>query len=417
YGTSIAAVLKRAIMPAGSVAGDLHFTIDREHPQRTLAAGHLKGEGLDLTGLIGQSLKLERIDLAGDETALNVREAAVEWAGQRATLRGELKRGASGPVIDARLDSPGINLDALLNAESKADADVRPKPAAGAGDAASRIWPLPVTGRIAVRADSVQRRGYTIAPVAATLLLEERRAHLDLEQARWCGISLPLTFEATPQGNSASVRIAAQKQQLEQTAHCLSGEGVQITGLFDLDANVSSRGTLAEFQKNLQGTVRADVRDGKVMKFAALGNILSMTNVASLMKPDGPRLDDQGFPYRALTVAGHFENGRFLVEESSFQSDALGLAATGWISTTDYSSRLTVLVAPFSRVDELVRKVPLVGYIVGGTFTSVPVGVSGDIRDPVVVLLGPRAVTSELVGIFERTLKLPVKLITPAETK
>ena len=158
------------------------------------------------------------------------------------------------------------------------------------------------------------------------------------------------------------------------------------------------------------------MRDGKVMKFAPLGNILSMTNVASLMKPDGPKLDAQGFPYRALTVAGRFENGRFLVEESSFQSDALGLAATGWISTTDYSSRLTVLVAPFSRVDQLVRKVPLIGYIVGGTFTSVPVGVSGDIRNPAVVPLGPRAVTSELVGIFERTLNLPVKLITPAES-
>jgi hypothetical protein len=76
-----------------------------------------------------------------------------------------------------------------------------------------------------------------------------------------------------------------------------------------------------------------------------------------------------------------------------------------------------VLVAPFSRADQLVRNVPLVGYIIGGTFTSVPVGVSGDIRNPLVVPLGPRAVTSEVLGIFERTLKLPAKLITPLETK
>jgi len=39
--------------------------------------------------------------------------------------------------------------------------------------------------------------------------------------------------------------------------------------------------------------------------------------------------------------------------------------------------------------------------------TSIPVGVSGDIRNPLVVPLGPRAVTSELTGILERTLKLP----------
>jgi hypothetical protein len=59
--------------------------------------------------------------------------------------------------------------------------------------------------------------------------------------------------------------------------------------------------------------------------------------------------------------------------------------------------------------------VPILGYIIGGALTSVPVGVSGDIRDPRVVPLGPGAITSELVGIFERTLKLPGKLITPLE--
>jgi hypothetical protein len=416
-GTSVAAVLKRANTPSGTVSGDLRFTIDLEHPQRMSADGHLKGEALDLAALIGQPLKIERIDLATDDTALHVREAAIDWAGQRATLRGDLRRSESGPVIDAQLDSPGINLDVLLPREAETSADVQPKPAAGGEKAALRLWPLPVTGRIAVRSDFVQRGRYRVAPVAATLSLEQRRAHLDLEQAQLCGISLPLTLEATPQGFSASARIAAEKQQLEQTALCLSGERVVITGMYDLKADISTQGRLAELPKNLEGTVRADVRDGKVMKFALLGNILSMKNVDSLMKQDGPKLDDQGFPYRELTVAGHFEGGRFIVEEGSFQSDALGLAANGWISTTDYSSRLTVLVAPFGRIDRLVRSVPIFGYIIGGTFTSVPVGVSGDIRDPLVVPLGPGAITSEVLGIFERTLKLPAKLVAPLEEK
>ena len=39
--------------------------------------------------------------------------------------------------------------------------------------------------------------------------------------------------------------------------------------------------------------------------------------------------------------------------------------------------------------------------------------VKGDIRDPVVVPLGARAVGSELLGIFERALKLPVKVFDP----
>jgi hypothetical protein len=93
----------------------------------------------------------------------------------------------------------------------------------------------------------------------------------------------------------------------------------------------------------------------------------------------------------------------------------VGLAANGWISILDYETRLAVLVAPFGRIDQLARKVPILGYVMGGTLTSVPVGVSGDIRDPLVVPLSPGAITSELVGIFERTPKLPGKLITLPE--
>jgi len=151
------------------------------------------------------------------------------------------------------------------------------------------------------------------------------------------------------------------------------------------------------------------------MKFALLGNILSLKGITELLKEGAPRVDERGFPYHSIVVKGRFAKGRFNVDESAFRSDALGLAANGWISLTEPQSRLTVLVAPFGRVDELVRKVPLFGYVFGGAFTSVPVGVSGDIRDPLVVPLSPGAVTSELTGIFERTLKLPVKLVTPAE--
>ena len=421
HSTSIAAMLRNAQVPAGSAAGDLRFAYDRDNPRRTTAEGHLKGEALDLAWLLRRPVKIDRIDIAADEAALRIREAAVDWAGQRAMISGVVRRSASGPVIDAQLDSPGVIVDALLPREDKIggekppEAEGRSKQAPDDKGEPSRLWPLPVTGRIAVRSDFVQSGRLKVAPVAATLVLEERRARLDLTQAQLCGVSLPLTVEATPRGYAASARIAAQKQQLEQTAHCLTDRGMLITGDFDLQADIKTEGKAAELARNLKGRVRADVRDGKVMKFALLGNILSMGNIAALLEEGGPRLDEAGFPYRTITVSGHFAEGRFIVEESAFQSDAVGLAATGWVSVLDYRSQLSVLVAPFGRIDRLVRKVPILGYIIGGALTSVPVGVSGDIRDPLVVPLGPGAITSELVGIFERTLKLPAKLVAPPD--
>jgi hypothetical protein len=80
-----------------------------------------------------------------------------------------------------------------------------------------------------------------------------------------------------------------------------------------------------------------------------------------------------------------------------------------------HDAHLTVLVAPFSRIDSVVRKVPILGHVLGGTLTSIPLGISGDIQDPQVVALSPTAVASQVVGIFERTFMLPAKLFTPLQ--
>lgn len=413
---SIESVLKSAKLPSGSASGDLRFALDRDKPGRGSAQGNLKGEDIDLAWLLRRPVKIERIELAADNTILRIREASVTWAGQRAELRGEVKRGAGGPAIDVQIDSPGVVIDALLAAEPAGEA----RPATEApppGDWVSRLWPLPVTGRIALRSDFVRRGAREIAPLAGTLALEAQRARLDLTQARLCGISLPLILEATPEALSGSVQLSAQKQQLEKTVHCLSNEGVLITGEFDLKADLSTRGKAEDLARNLGGTVAVDARDGTVRKFALLGNILSLKGVSELFEKDRPRVEDAGFPYRRILLKGHFREGRFVVEESAFHSAVVGLAATGWISALDFQTKLSVLVAPFGRLDQIVRKVPIVGYVIGGTLTSVPVGVSGDIRDPLVVPLGPEAVTSELTGIFTRALKLPANILAPLNAK
>ena len=411
--TSIDALLKGASVPSGGGSGDLRFRVDLAHPQRFSAAGKLKGEAVDLSWLLARPVIIERVDLNADGVKLGIREASLSWSGQRFTLRGDLARASDGaPVIDAQLESPGVVVDALLpKAGGKPAApEEKAKPRA-ADEAWWTQWPLPVRGRIAVRTEFIQYGERKAAPVVAALVLEEQKATLELQQVQLCGISLPLTVEGTPKGLAIAARIVAQKQQLEQTARCLTEQGLLITGDFDLRADLRTRGRPRELLPNLEGTVSAESRDGRVMKFALLGNILSMKGVSDMLKEGESRVDSKGFPYRSLSAKGHFARGRFIIDESAFNSSAVGLAATGWISLVDYDSRLSVLVAPFARVDRLARKVPIVGYIFGGALTSIPVGVSGDIRDPLVVPLGPSAVTSELVGIFERTLKLPGELL------
>ena len=193
-----------------------------------------------------------------------------------------------------------------------------------------------------------------------------------------------------------------------------------MTGNFDIAGTLTAQGTPEEigksWAKHLAGTVAFSAREGEIRKMALLGNILSLKSVRDLLKGD-VGLGEHGFKYHSITVGAKIENGQVSVEQATLDSGALGLAATGTVNLENYESRLTVLVAPFGKLDRVVRKTPVLGYVIGGALTSIPVGVTGDIRNPLVVPLGPRAVGSQVLGVFERTFKLPGKIVEPLSAK
>jgi len=404
-GRSIAAMLRRPgpETASGSAQGKLAVTIDRKQPQRTIAEGRLRVGALDLSWLAGKRAMVERLELTAEPAAARLVEARFEVDEQHFDLKGSAERTAQGPVIDARLESPGVDLVRLL-----------PEPSAKEEKKeTTSVWPLPVTGRIEVRTGFVQYKERRIEPFEGRLLLERERARLEVQAARMCGVSFPMEVEAVPDKVTAAAHISMQGQALEKSVPCLTGGAVELTGDADLTAELRTEGRRPNLAQNLTGTVQAVSRYGNVKKFALIGSILSMRNLTSVSK-----MEEGGFPYRSMTAKGHFQGGNFVLEEGFFDSSAVRLAAHGDIDLQGPGSKLTVLVGLLTNVDRVTGAIPIVGYVFGGSMTALPVSVTGDIRNPLVVPLGPRAITDSLLGIFERTLKLPGKLVVPAaETK
>lgn len=414
---SVAALLKRAAHDyGGKLQGELRLTLDRDMQGRSEAHGRVIAENINLARLLPVPLRLERVDIDGAGDKLRVRELLVDWADQKATLRGEIQRQAYGASIKAEVESPGIVVDALLPASKAADTEQAAAPD-DTTDASEplKIWPLKVTGTLAVRAGFLQWRGFRVEPLRAEVVLDRERADLKVSEASVCGVAFPFSLVAVPGEMDAAVALSAQGQELGGVTRCLGQDKVVLTGNFDLTAKLRAKGRPKELIQALDGPVQLHARDGEIKKFALLGNILSLKSVTSVLKK-GVKVSGEGFEYKRLALSGAFGKGAFAVEEMALDSPALGLAATGSVDLVGDKSRLTVLVAPFGRIDRLVRKVPIVGYVLGGALTSIPVGVSGDIRDPLVVPLGPSAITSELTGIFSRTLKLPAKLLPATGT-
>ncbi len=87
------------------------------------------------------------------------------------------------------------------------------------------------------------------------------------------------------------------------------------------------------------------------------------------------------------------------------------VSGEGTVDLMNDNLDLNLLVAPLKTVDRLVKKMPVVGYITGGSVLSAPVRIQGSTADPQVRPLPPAAVGRGLMGILERTLKAPLKVV------
>jgi hypothetical protein len=402
-GRSIAAMLRQPPSDSGSVEGELRLVVDRAQPERTSAEGRLRVQGLDLTWLAGRKALIERAELTATGDGTRIDAARFGWEDQLFELRGEGRRTAQGPVVEARIESAGVDLFKLF-----------PPPDPNAPKKArSALWPLPVSGRIELRAGYVQYKDHRVEPLDGVVTLEPGRLLAEVREARICGLSVPMQLRATPDDNELSAQIRMRGEPLERAVRCLTGGGVEISGSADLEADLSTRGRRPHLLRDMTGTARAELRDGRVKKFALIGNILAFRGIDSI----GEMRKQDGFPYKSMVARGRFAGGAFLVEESFFDSDAVRLAAHGRVDLLGPGSQLNVLVGLFTRVDRVAEAVPILGDIFGGSMTALPIAVHGDIRDPLIVPLGPRAVTDQLLGIFERTLKLPTKLVPAPQAK
>jgi hypothetical protein len=390
----------------GRVAGALRVSMRADAPLESTGRGRLSGEALDLEGLTSLPLRVERVDIEADGPAWRVHDLAVDWAGQKATARGVLAWQGAGPVINAEIQSPGIVLDAFLPPKEKR----REEPALKSVSRQLASPPLKVTGNVLLRAGYVAFRRMRVQPLQATLELRPEGGALRLEQASVCGIAFPLQANFGAAGIEARVKLTAKNASLEETSRCLGDKNLSITGQFDLAADLGVKSKWDGIVAALEGPLELHAENGEIRKFAMLGNILALKNVRDAMKQD-LRLDAEGFRYRDIDVKARFGRGKLAIEDAWLDSNAIGLAAYGTLELDDLTARITALVAPFSRIDRFVRSVPLFGYVIGGTLTSIPVGVNGDIREPLVVPLGPVAVTKQLFGVFERAVKLPFKVV------
>jgi hypothetical protein len=185
------------------------------------------------------------------------------------------------------------------------------------------------------------------------------------------------------------------------------------TGRFNIDGQLRSKSKPDEFLRSLAGEVAFSAAEGRIYRFGLLAKILSILNITEIYRGEIPDLTGEGFAYHGMTIRANLEGGKLIMQECLIDGVSMGIACEGNIDLLEKKIDLIILVAPFKTLDRLVKVLPLIKHILGGKLISIPFRAKGDIADPNVIPLHPTAVGSGVLGILERTIKLPVTIIQP----
>ena len=194
---------------------------------------------------------------------------------------------------------------------------------------------------------------------------------------------------------------------------CITDQRHLATGRFNLDGQLRSKSKPDEFLRSLSGEVAFSAAEGRIYRFGLLAKILSILNVTEIYRGEIPDLTGEGFAYHGMTISANLEGGKLIMQECLIDGVSMGIACEGNVDLLEKKIDLIILVAPFKTLDRLVKVLPLIKHILGGKLISIPFRAKGDITDPDVIPLHPTAVGSGVLGILERTIKLPVTIMQP----
>jgi hypothetical protein len=275
----------------------------------------------------------------------------------------------------------------------------------------------PVKGRLTLKADEFTYKFIHYAPLHAQISFGADKLRVEVTEAQLCGLSTPGVLELSPEQYSLEFSTLAENQDVAQTVNCLFSERLNATGRYTLKGVIRGRSKPEAWLRALQGDVELRAENGRIDRHVPMQRLLAYLNVTDLFKGRIPDMSKEGFPYNFITAKMDIQNGQLIFREWILDSPSMQITGQGAVDFEENTVDMAVLVAPLKAVDSVLRKIPGVNYVTGGTLVSVAAKIEGDVKNPKVKALPASAVGEGLLGMMKRTLKLPIKVIEPMRSR
>ena len=336
---------------------------------------------------------------------IKIQTMDLHWGDNHLSLKGMMDLSAREVLTKLNVDADSLDWDQI-----KTLLDYMAKKRA---QAVGRHGSDRMLGTIEVKSAGFKWDSYIVRPLEADITFQPDEILVTVNRADFCGISIRGLLNFTDQVLDLYLVPTAVNAKLVSTLSCLVAKNELATGTYNLNGEILAKAKPQAISRSLTGTLAFSAEEGRIYRFGLLAKILAILNVTEIYRGEIPDLTGEGFAYRGMTARARLQGGKMIMEECSIDGVSMGIACEGDIDFIDKQIDLLILVAPFKTVDRIVEILPLIGNVLGGKLISIPFKAKGDLSDPEVFPLPPTAVGSGILGILERTLKLPITIIQP----
>ncbi len=392
----------------GWIRGDAHARILFDRPAESTGQGALEGADLVIPYLPGLPIAVQQINLRANRGVLTVNSGKFVWADIPVDVKGVVRASETGFSLDLDAGTGSIDMDRLKRQISAARAEE------AVDENEAKSGRLPLRGVIRLYAVDFRYDRYVLKPFRADAQFLPDTVRLKLIQATACGISLGGTVQPFDPEVRFDLLPIAVPQQLEPVLDCLWKDSDRITGTFNMFGFLQAKGRGNNgLIRSLLGHVEFSAKDGRFYRYPLLARVLAFLNVTELLRGKLPDMGRDGFAYNSMFIKGDILNGRLVLREARVEGATLNLAAEGVIDFTDNTIDITILVAPFKTIEYILSHIPVVKHILANKLITVPVRLTGDLRNPDVTALSPEDIGQNLLDIMKKTLAIPFKVLDP----
>ncbi len=394
------------------IQGDIEVSAFLEAPLRFSARGRLAGRELRVP-LKDEHAIVDFFLLEADPDGVNVRSANLRWRNSHLSLMGKLLTETKALRFDMDISADRVVWEEIREVIDSVGHR-------GNNERSPGIPLPPVEGIVRLNADNFTFAGFSSNPFQGTASLSSQGIRGEIQRGDVCGISTAGTVDVTGEEISLNVSLSVTDGELGSTSLCLTENKLAVNGNYSLKAQVAGRGLPENIAQSLRGEFEFRAQDGQFAPSPTEDNPLEATfdylNETGDFKMAFPDLDKESFPFRLISSRGKVEGTTLVNDELIMQSSPFTVTAHGKIDVEHKQIDERGLVSVLLPGDSVIKRIPIIGSIIGGSIFGIPVRITGSLEHPDVTYLSPQDVGAELLSIPVRIFGLPleaIRLFTP----